>query len=215
MEFNGMNGDKVLDTGDVTVGWINTPDYGYGRMRKPVTVHVRMERLKRREMYETVDHAYVAEPLDFAITTAVWRPNRTDMISGGATVEPAARADKLRRRVECREGRQTPRSVAIPPERVLARVRASDGRLRARQLRPEHAESRPDSALPGHRVQIRAFLAGPATAGRIRAGHQGSFRTVTPDTWLSRPEKGVVGKYQSIKGENRNDRKPQQANENV
>jgi hypothetical protein len=47
-----------------------------------------MERLTRQDAYETTTHKRVRRPLDFAITTSVWRPDGRDIVSGGATVEP-------------------------------------------------------------------------------------------------------------------------------
>jgi hypothetical protein len=75
----GLNGETVFAAKDVTVGY---------KGRNPVTVSVRMERLDRRDAYETVDHQQVARPLDFSLTSDVWKVNRSDIIEGGATVEP-------------------------------------------------------------------------------------------------------------------------------
>lgn len=82
----GLNGVPVFNARDVPVGRIPGKPYGY-RQSLLVTVDIRMERLTRRE-YETVDHQMVREPLDFALTTSVWRPRLSDIVSCGATVEP-------------------------------------------------------------------------------------------------------------------------------
>ncbi len=82
----GMNGEQVLKFEDVLVGYVPGDSYGYKRCL-PVTVSVRMERLDQRP-YQTTAHDMIENPLDFSITTAVWKPNRSDWVSGGATVEP-------------------------------------------------------------------------------------------------------------------------------
>ena len=82
----GMNGEEVLKFEDVTVGYLPGGDFGYKR-NVPVTVRVCMERLDRSEQYQTVTHEFVTHPLDFSITEAVWRPNRSDMIQSGPTPE--------------------------------------------------------------------------------------------------------------------------------
>lgn len=82
----GLNGELVFNAKDVPVGRTSGESYGYKRSLL-VTVEVRMEVLDRHE-YETVNHERVSNPLDFAITTAVWQPGNRDWVSGGATVEP-------------------------------------------------------------------------------------------------------------------------------
>jgi hypothetical protein len=83
----GLNGKPVFAAEDVPVGRIDGGDYGYRRSLL-VTVSVRMEERTRRDSYETVNHDQVSRPLDFSIMTGVWNPNRSDIVSGGATVEP-------------------------------------------------------------------------------------------------------------------------------
>lgn len=83
----GLNGDRVFTAMDVPVGRVSGEAYGYAR-DLTVTIDVRMERLTRQTEYETTDHRKVRRPLDFAITTAVWRPDKRDIVSGGATVDP-------------------------------------------------------------------------------------------------------------------------------
>jgi hypothetical protein len=85
--FNGYNGVRVFTAKDVPVGTVPGEPYGYKRALT-VTVDVRMERLTRRDSYETTTHTQVRRPLDFAITTSVWRPDGRDIVAGGATVEP-------------------------------------------------------------------------------------------------------------------------------
>ena len=80
-----------------------------------MTVELRLERLERQEEYETTEHDKVSRPLDFALTTSVWRPDRRDIVSGGATVEPLVQllesggidpafdADKVRKLIELHE----------------------------------------------------------------------------------------------------------------
>lgn len=77
--MNGLNGDKVLDVEGLTVGRVPGAEYGYKRDLR-VTIGVRMERLTRREEYETTDHRKVTKPLDFAITTQVWQPDGRDIV---------------------------------------------------------------------------------------------------------------------------------------
>jgi len=85
----GLNGEIALSREDVYVGTVPGTGYGYKRNLR-VTVTVTMERLDRRDEYETTDHRKVRRPLDFSITTAVWHPDWRDIVSGGATVEPLA-----------------------------------------------------------------------------------------------------------------------------
>jgi hypothetical protein len=86
--MNGLNGETAFSAEDVTVGYVAGGPYGYKKRNLRVTVSVRMEWLTRQDVYETTGHEEVSRPLDFAITTAVWRPDGRDMVSGGATVEP-------------------------------------------------------------------------------------------------------------------------------
>lgn len=86
-EFNGMNGDIVYVAHRVPVGRIPGESYGYKRSLA-VTVDVRMERLTRQDEYETTTHTRVQRPLDFAITTAAWRPDGQDIVLGGSTIAP-------------------------------------------------------------------------------------------------------------------------------
>lgn len=82
--FNGMNGDILVNTqrGEVALGRVSGKPYGYDR-RLLVTFELRVERLKRQEVYETIEHEQVHEPLDFAITTSVWRPDQQDIVECG------------------------------------------------------------------------------------------------------------------------------------
>jgi hypothetical protein len=75
----GLNGETVYQREDVYVGTVPGESYGYKRNLR-VTVSVRMERLDRQEQYETIEHQQVRNPLDFAITTDVWRPDRRDIV---------------------------------------------------------------------------------------------------------------------------------------
>lgn len=89
-EFNGMNGTIMLNIPDSPGLWIGTvsgEDYGYKR-RLSVSVEMRIEREERSEFYQTTTHETVTRPLSFALTSAVWTPNKSDWVSGGATVEP-------------------------------------------------------------------------------------------------------------------------------
>src|SRR4051812_6191369 len=83
----GLNGEPVFAAEDVPVGRVAGSDYGYKR-NLLVTVSVSMEELTRQDVYETTTHDKVTRPLSFSITTGVWNPNRSDVISGGANVEP-------------------------------------------------------------------------------------------------------------------------------
>lgn len=97
----GLNGETVFKAEDVLVGYVPGEPYGYQRNLR-VTVEVRMEALDRQDSYETTGHGpgfnangeeitvhpQVTRPLDFSITTSVWRPDLRDTVSGGATVEP-------------------------------------------------------------------------------------------------------------------------------
>jgi hypothetical protein len=83
----GLNGVKVLDRSKVFVGTVPGAEYGYKRPLR-VTVDIRMEKLTRRGEYETIEHAKVSEPLDFAITLDVWRPDGRDITSGGCDLSP-------------------------------------------------------------------------------------------------------------------------------
>lgn len=88
--FNGMNGHILVNAPSspgLYVGRTNGEPYGY----KPsllVSVEFTVELLARQETYETVTHDRVAGPLDFTMTTSVWRPDRRDIVSGGASREP-------------------------------------------------------------------------------------------------------------------------------
>lgn len=86
-DFDGMNGWKVFDAEDVPVGRVSGSEYGY-KNNLLVTVSVRMERLARQEEYETTQHVWLEGPLDFSISTGVWMPNRSDIVSGGTNIEP-------------------------------------------------------------------------------------------------------------------------------
>lgn len=83
--IDGLNGYTVAKAKDIPVGRIPGEDYGYKR-DLVVTVSIRMERNPR--FATTVDHAPIVDHLDFSITTSVWRPDRTDIVSGGATIDP-------------------------------------------------------------------------------------------------------------------------------
>lgn len=85
--FTGMNGTTVREGADITIGKIPGAAYGYKRDLR-VTVSVRVERLERRETYETTAHETVREPLALSLTSNVWRPDGADIVAGGATVEP-------------------------------------------------------------------------------------------------------------------------------
>ena len=90
--FNGLNGTILLNTPSspgLTVGYVSAKDYGFTQDRKlRVTVEMRLERAEQSDEYETTEHEMVRQPLDFALTTAVWNWNGTDHLEGGATVEP-------------------------------------------------------------------------------------------------------------------------------
>lgn len=87
--YNGLNGTIMLNTGreGLTVGHVPGDGYGYARRLK-VTLDLRIERLERRETYETTTHEHVARPLAMSVTTSVWRPHGKDIVAGGATREP-------------------------------------------------------------------------------------------------------------------------------
>jgi hypothetical protein len=86
-QAKGLNGDPVFTVKDRFVGTVPGAPYGYKNPLR-VTVGIRMEALTRQDAYETTEHVRTSRPLDFAITTAVWRPDGRDIVSGGATVEP-------------------------------------------------------------------------------------------------------------------------------
>lgn len=79
----GLNGRTVIYGQHVQVGRVAGVHYGY---KRPLVVSfdVRIERLTRQDVYETVDHRMVSEPLSFAITSDVWRPDGLDIVSAGA-----------------------------------------------------------------------------------------------------------------------------------
>jgi hypothetical protein len=81
----GLNGTPVLTVKDMPIGRVDGTPYGYKRDLL-VTVDIRMEH--RADETETTEHNMTTDFLDFAITTAVWRPDRRDWTSGGATVAP-------------------------------------------------------------------------------------------------------------------------------
>lgn len=85
---DGLNGYTVVNVHDIELGTIpGGGDYGYApNFHLPVTVSIRMERIPRRA--NTVDHKPIVDHLDFSITSYVWRPDRSDIITGGATVDP-------------------------------------------------------------------------------------------------------------------------------
>lgn len=83
----GLNGEVALKTGDVLVGYVSGESYGKKKNLR-VTVEVRMEIQTRQREYETVEHAKIARPLEFSLTTAVWNTANTDYEAGGATVQP-------------------------------------------------------------------------------------------------------------------------------
>jgi hypothetical protein len=80
-EYDGLNGHRVLTVTDVPVGRIPGESYGYQRDLL-VTVNVRMERRERDA--QTIDHETISGHLDFAITVAVWQPNRNDITASYA-----------------------------------------------------------------------------------------------------------------------------------
>ena len=86
--MQGLNGEVAFKAENVRVGMVDGESYGYPGRRLRVTVDVHMEWLTRQDVYETTGHEQVTRPLDFAVTTAVWRPDGRDMTAGGATVEP-------------------------------------------------------------------------------------------------------------------------------
>lgn len=93
MSYNGLNGTILVNVPDrpgLTVGRVAGEEYGYANSLR-VTVELRLERLERQDDYQTTAHDTVTRPLDFAITTAVWRPDGRDIVAGGATVEPLRR----------------------------------------------------------------------------------------------------------------------------
>lgn len=86
--FNGMNGDIMLNTvpEGIPAGRMSGEGWGY-KKDLPVLVEIRMERLLRRETYETIEHEQVVAPLDFSIVTAAWSPGMKDWVVGGAGVD--------------------------------------------------------------------------------------------------------------------------------
>lgn len=95
--MDGLNGEIVYKVENAYAGTVDGAPYGYRRPLR-VTVSVRVERLTRREEYETTEHRLVSKPLDFAITTDVWRPDGHDITAGGAG------ADTLRNLVGYADG---------------------------------------------------------------------------------------------------------------
>lgn len=81
-EFNGLNGDILLNTAGGTgllLGTVSGLPYGYdGRLR--LSVDIRVEELLRREVYETTEHDMVERPLSFAMSAQVWRPDLGDIV---------------------------------------------------------------------------------------------------------------------------------------
>lgn len=88
----GLNGNTVLESGDVFVGMVSGESFGYKRNLR-VTVDVRMEELTRRESYETTDHRQVERPLSFALSVGIWSGSR--MVSGGQCTEVLRELVKL------------------------------------------------------------------------------------------------------------------------
>lgn len=86
-DFNGMNGTIVRKGEDIPVAKVPGAPYGY-TPDLLVTLSVRIERMERSETYETTSHEQVTGPLDFSLTTSVWRPDRRDIVTGGATSAP-------------------------------------------------------------------------------------------------------------------------------
>jgi len=97
--FNGLNGEIIVSIKDQLIGYAAGSDYyseNYkGTLR--VTFDIRIERLMRKDEYETVNHDMVSRPLDFSLTCTVWDRRKTDHLSGGATTEPLARLVKYAR----------------------------------------------------------------------------------------------------------------------
>jgi hypothetical protein len=95
-DWDGMNGTRVLTARDVPLGKLRGgSEYGYRGWMLPVTVDIRIEREQRRDTYETVTHEHIREPLSLSMTSAVWRPDMSDHVSGGATREPLRKLAKV------------------------------------------------------------------------------------------------------------------------
>lgn len=89
-DFNGHNGTIMLNTNTMEglpVGSAPGEPYGYSH-KVGVRVHVRVERLERRETYEGTQHETLVRPLDLSVTTSVTSPRGTDMVAGGNTRDP-------------------------------------------------------------------------------------------------------------------------------
>lgn len=87
-DFNGLNGTIMLN-GNIEVGTVPGDRHGYAaRTRLPVTIDVRIERLERRETYQTTQHEGLTRPLGLSVMSNVWQPGRGDIVTGGATREP-------------------------------------------------------------------------------------------------------------------------------
>lgn len=95
-KWTGLNGTTLLRASDVKVGYVPGEPYGH-KTRLPVTIDVRMERLERSSVYETVTHEKIEQPTSFALTTAVWKPFMNDWESGGANVDPLREVLKTKR----------------------------------------------------------------------------------------------------------------------
>lgn len=93
MDFNGMNGDIILNTDrqfDLSLGTVDAKMYGYAsKPRLTIKATIRVEELKRREEYETIEHGHVTNPLGFAMSVALWKPGNRGIIAsspGGSLI---------------------------------------------------------------------------------------------------------------------------------
>lgn len=89
-EFNGLNGTIMLNTNTMEglpVGSAPGEPYGFSR-KVGVRVDIRIERLERRESYQTTEHQQIVRPYGLSVTTQVWSPGGADMVAGGATRDP-------------------------------------------------------------------------------------------------------------------------------
>jgi hypothetical protein len=77
--FDGRNVTIVMNADRIPVGRIPGQLYNT-RRHLPVSIDIRVERLERRALYETIHHEQAERPLNFHILATVWRPDGHDAL---------------------------------------------------------------------------------------------------------------------------------------
>lgn len=131
----GLNGETVLQVRDLHVGYVPGRPYGYQRALRAY-IDIRVEKLTRREIYETVNHEFVSEPLDFAISGHV--AYGTHWVAGGAM------APEILRSVT-----RTMNGISIKDLRRLAKI-ADLCHLSSMQAGCAHQDDTLPADLPAH-----------------------------------------------------------------